>query len=209
MRRILLAAVLALAAPALALAAAPPFTDQQKAELGRVSAYLNSIHSLTGRFLQIGADGAPQEGAFYLRKPGRLRFEYDKPSPVLVVADGSTIAVSNSQLHTTDRYPLLNSPLRMLLSNEVNLADDSRVSAVTDEPGAISVTARQTSGPAQGQITLTFADTGSSLELRQWDVLDAQGMRTVVVVKDLKTDVDIPARLFVIQDLSPFSHHDQ
>jgi outer membrane lipoprotein-sorting protein len=193
-------------APHAVAAAEPAFTGEQRADLARISAYLNGIHSLSGHFLQVGPDGAPQEGTFYIKKPGRLRFEYDKPSPVLVVADGSTIAVMNSKLRTTDRYPLLNSPLRVILSDNVDLASDSRIASVSREPGAVSVVARQNSGPAQGQITLTFADSGTQLELRQWQVLDAQNMRTVVVVSDLKSGVDLPTRLFVIQDLSPFSH---
>jgi outer membrane lipoprotein-sorting protein len=211
MRRIALVVLLALTSPAL-MAAAPAepaaFTAEQKADLRRVSDYLNGMRSLTGHFLQIGPDGTPQEGTFYLKKPGRLRFEYNKPSPVLVIADGSTIAVTNSKLRTTDRYPLLNSPLRVLLSDDVDLSSDSRIGGITREPGAMSVIARQASGPAQGQITLTFADSGSALELRQWEVLDAQGMRTIVVVNDLKLGVDLPARLFVIEDLSPFSHRE-
>lgn len=212
MRRMFLVALLALTSPALTAAAAPgvtaAFTDEQKADLRRVSDYLNAMRSLTGHFLQIGPDGTPQEGTFYLKKPGRLRFEYNKPSPVLVIADGSTIAVTNSKLRTTDRYPLLNSPLRVLLSDDVDLSSDSRIAGITREPGAMSVIARQASGPAQGQITLTFADSGGALELRQWEVLDAQGMRTIVVVNDLKPGVDLPPRLFVIEELSPFPHRE-
>lgn len=210
MRRILFAAIVALAAPlapaAKAAPAAPSFTMAQRVDLTRVSTYLNAIHSMTARFMQIGPDGSSVEGTLYLKKPGRLRFEYNKPSPILVVSDGSTIAVSNSQLHTTDRYPLLNSPLRMILSDEVDLSSDSRVSQISRESGALSVTAKQDSGPAQGSITLTFADTGQSLELRQWQVIDAQGLRTVVVVSNIQIGIDIPARLFTIEDLSPFQH---
>jgi len=206
MRRTILIALFALAlfAPIVA-SAATAFTEEQKADLRRLSDYLNSVHTLTAHFLQIGPDGTPQEGTFYLKKPGRLRFEYNKPSPILVLSNGSTIGVENTQLHTTDRYPILNSPLRVLLSNDVDLADDSRISAVTREPGALSVTARQESGPAQGQITLTFADSGAALELRQWQVIDAQGMRTIVVVSDIKTGMELDPKLFVIVDLNPYS----
>ena len=206
MRPIVFAALLFVSAPSMADAASA-FTAEQQADLRRLSDYLNSVRSLTAHFLQIGPDGKSQEGTFYLKKPGRLRFEYDRPSPILVVADGSTIAVENTSLHTTDRYPLLNSPLRVLLSDDVDLGSDSRITRVTHATGELSVTARQASGPAEGQITLTFADNGGALELRQWEVVDAQAMRTIVVVSDIKTGVDLPARLFKVQDLSPFSHH--
>jgi len=214
MRRFLVALVsllFALADPAWAIAApeAAAVAPDQKADLARISAYLNGIQSLSAHFLQIGPDGKSVQGTLYLKKPGRLRFEYDKPSPLLVVADGSTIAVENTRLRTTDRYPLLNSPLRMILSDKVDLASDSRIVRVSREPGALSVTARQESGPAQGQITLTFADVNGALELRHWEVVDAQGQHTIVVISNIQTGVDLAPRLFVVEDLSPFAHHQE
>jgi len=188
---------------------APPLTDAQKQELKRVSAYLNGMKQVQGRFVQIAADGRSAQGSFYLKKPGKMRFEYDKPNPNLIVADGSTVAVSNASLKTTDRYPLINSPLKLLLSDNIDLTRDPRIIAVKTEPGSLSFTARETSGPAQGSITLLLADSGGAgLELRQWEVLDAQGTRTRVVLNDLHQVADIPARLFVIQELSPFKKRD-
>ena len=100
-----------------------------------------------------------------------MRFEYQKPNPNLIIADGATVAVQNADLHTTDRYPLGNSPLQLLLSDNIDLSNDSRISAVKHDEGALSMTARDT----MGRITLSFADSGTSLELRQWEVVDAQG----------------------------------
>jgi outer membrane lipoprotein-sorting protein len=185
------------------------FSAADLAQLKRASAYLNAMKSVQGRFLQIAANGASDQGTFYLKKPGRVRFEYQQPNTNLVIADGSTLAVENSALKTTDRYPLANSPLRLLLGDNIDLANDSRISAIKTEQGALSVTAREDSGPAQGSITLTFADAGTGgLELRQWEVLDAQGARTAVIVSEMRQVADIPARLFVIQDLSPFKKTD-
>jgi outer membrane lipoprotein-sorting protein len=180
-----------------------PLTDAEKGDLKRVSDYLNTIKSVQGRFTQIAADGRTAQGTFYLRKPGRIRFEYDQPNPILIVADGASVAVSNSQLKTTDRYPLINSPLRLLLSESIDLTSDRRIMDVKKETGALSFTARETVGPARGSITLIFADTGQ-LELRQWEVVDAQGVRTTIALNDVRQDANIPASLFVIQDLSPF-----
>ncbi len=211
----LFTALIAAAAPALAGSPAhegagpvrPVFSDEQRADLKRISAYLNTIKSVEGRFTQVSADGRSEQGMFYLRKPGRVRFEYQKPNPNLIVADGTTVAVENSQLKTTDRYPILNSPLRLLLSDNIDLANDSHISALKREAGAVAVTARESAGPAVGTITLTFADSGGSLELRQWEVIDAQGARTMVVLSDMREAADIPARLFVIDDLSPFKRN--
>jgi len=188
---------------------APHFSDAEKADLKRISTYLNTLKSVQGRFLQVGGDGKQEQGNFYLKKPGRVRFEYQKPNPNLVISDGSTVAVENTALKTTDRYPLSNSPLVILLNDNVDLTRDPRVSEIKTEQGALSVTARETSGPARGSITLTFADAGSGgLELRQWEVLDAQGQRTAIFVNEMRQVADIPPRLFVIQDLSPFKKSD-
>lgn len=196
-----------------ALAAPPPsapppprtrFNAQDSADLKRASAYLDTLKNVQGRFLQVAANGRTDQGTFYLKKPGRVRFEYQKPNPTVIVADGATVAVENSDLRTTDRYPLGSSPLRLLLSEGADLSTDPRISAVKREQGALSITARETSGPAQGSITLTFADSGQTLELRNWDVVDAQGGHTMVSVNEMRPVADIPARLFIIRELSPF-----
>lgn len=212
MRRILIGIVLTLVAGEIAIAAAPApvpavmaqrFSSEELTLLQRISAYLNTQKNVQGKFLQVAPSGATDQGTFYLRKPGRMRFEYDKPNPNLIIADGSTIAVSNSQLKTTDRYPLVDSPLRLLLGDNVDLTRDTRIESVKAENGLVSVTARERGGPAEGAITLTFIDSGG-LQLRQWEVLDAQGQRTTILVNDARQVADIPARLFVIEELSPF-----
>jgi len=212
------AVALAVAAPASLQAAAPSkqlsvpsirptFSDSDRADLKRVSTYLNTLRTVQGRFTQVNNDGKTVQGQFYLKKPGRIRFEYDKPNPNLVVADGTTLAVQNGSLKTTDRYPITNSPLRLLLSDDMDLSLDPRVSAIKHEEGAILVTARENSGPSAGSITLTFADSGGTLELRQWDVVDAQAAHTTIVLTEMRPVADIPASLFIIQDLSPFKRN--
>jgi len=212
------AVALAVAAPASLQAAAPSkqlsvpsirptFSDSDRADLKRVSIYLNTLRTVQGRFTQVNNDGKTVQGQFYLKKPGRIRFEYDKPNPNLVVADGTTLAVQNGSLKTTDRYPITNSPLRLLLSDDMDLSLDPRVSAIKHEEGAILVTARENSGPSAGSITLTFADSGGTLELRQWDVVDAQAAHTTIVLTEMRPVADIPASLFIIQDLSPFKRN--
>ena len=205
-RTILSIAIAGLVAVAPALAA--DFNAEDREALERVSNYLNAIESAQGRFVQIGPDGTSDEGMFYLRKPGRVRFEYNEPNPNLIVADGSTIAIENSELETTDRYPLTDSPLRLLLSDNVDLANDPRIVSVRREPGALSVTARQEDGLAPGQITIEFADTGAGLELRQWEVLDAQGLRTIVAITEMREGVTLSPALFIIEDRNPFGRRE-
>lgn len=210
-RKLLAAALLAGSALAASAAVAVPplapaplhFSPSDTADLQRVSAYLNSLQSVQGGFVQLAADGRSARGTFYLKKPGRIRFEYDKPNPTLIVADGTTVAVENSDLHTTNRYPIGNTPLRLLLTN-VDLANDPHVVSVQHQPGVLQVTAEEKNGPASGRVTMNFADTGNTLQLSYWDVVDAKGQHTTVSVSGLHTVGELPPQLFAIQDLSPF-----
>ncbi len=197
---VLAAAILSLCA--ITRSEAATFTPEQIADLKRVSAALNAVQTIQAHFLQIAPDGNAEQGTVYVRKPGRVRFEYNAPNPVLVISDGSTLAVQNSALKTTDRYPLVNSPLQILLGTNVDLTTDSHIIAVNHEPGLVSITARQDSGPAQGKITILFSD--PAMELRQWEVVDAQGGHTLITLRDVRTDVQPDPKLFVIQEQNPF-----
>lgn len=190
------------AAPPLA-PAAPHFSAAEVADLQRASSYLNSLQSMEGSFVQLAPDGRTARGTVYLKKPGRVRFEYDKPNPTLIVADGTTVAVENTNLHTTDRYPLGNTPLRLLLTN-VDLASDPHVASVQHQPGVLAITAEEKNGPETGRVTMNFADTGNTLQLSYWDVVDGKGEHTTVSVSGLHSVADLPPQLFAIQDLSPF-----
>ena len=202
MRRALLAALLCLTAVGLSGAGqvAPMFqvhfTDEQKADLDRVSAYLNSMHTLEGSFVQIDPDGGIDQGAFYILKPGRMRFEYEPPSPVLIVSDGSTVAVQNRRLNTLDHYPLWTTPLKLLLSDDVNLKHNSLITGVERQTGALVIQARSEKSRSRGNITLVFA--APELELRQWTVVDDQGLSTTVSLRDVRQDANLQDSLFVL-----------
>ena len=189
-------------------AQAADFGEEDREALARISDYLNGIETAEGRFFQIAPDGSTDEGTFYLRKPGRVRFEYAEPNPNLIVSDGSTIAIENSDLNTTDRYPLTDSPLRLLLSDDVDLVNDPRIASVRREPGALRVTARQENGLAPGEITIEFLDSGTGLDLRQWEIVDAQGLRTLIALTELRQGVTLSPALFIIEDQNPFGRRE-
>ncbi len=199
LRLIVLLPILALAASVNASAA---LSAKDQADLARVSAYLNSITSMQAGFVQVGPNGELDQGLVFAKKPGRMRFEYAPPSPYLIVSDGQTIAVSNSQLRTMDRYPLLENPLSVILKEGIDLARDANVVAIDRQQGTLRITARQDSGPLKGQVTLIFAD--PAIELRQWIITDAQGLQTMIALKDMKTQVQIDPSKFVIQDVNRF-----
>ena len=209
MRRIVLLVAAAAALLALSGAGQPPprlasFTPEQRAALTRLSAYLNSIRTLKGSFLQLDPNGNLEQGDFYLSKPGRMRFEYRPPSAVLVVSDGHTVAVKNTKLNTVDRYPLSDTPLDLILGDNIDLNNNLAVTGMSDEHGTLVIRARSGSSHAQGDIQIVFAE--QPLELRQWTVIDAQGLTTTVAVRDLQTGVNLPGSLFALQDVkSPFT----
>jgi outer membrane lipoprotein-sorting protein len=176
----------------------PVLSEADKADLDRVSAYLNSLRTLQGDFLQIGPEGQLDQGRFYIEKPGKMRFEYRPPNPVLIVCDGTTIAVANKKLKTVDRYPLSGTPLDLILSDEIDLAHSSEVVAVRREPGVLTIEARSSPNRSTANISLVFSS--PDLELRQWTVLDDQGLETTVTLTDLQPGAQIPPWLFVLED---------
>ena len=191
------ALVLGMAAAAAAVPAPRHiFTVAEKADLKRVSDYLNAMHTIKGDFTQVNPDGTLWQGMFYLSKPGRVRFEYKPPNAHLVVADGSALAVEDKKLHTVDRYPLVGSPLALLLSDNIDLTQYTHINGVRHQPGLLLVSASAASGGTRGDITITFSDPG--LELRQWEVIDSEGYKTTVVLDNMQAGIALAPALFII-----------
>lgn len=172
--------------------------DKEDGEaLAEASAYLSSLEDMQGDFLQVGPDGSVAEGKFYLRRPGRLRFEYEPPENLLVVADGTWVAVKDSSA-PAQRYPIASTPLSLLLAENVNLSESARVLNVETQPGALLVTLADSKGEAPGQITLIFDQ--PRMQLRQWVVTDAQGLQTTVALRNVETGIRADNSLFVLRD---------
>ncbi|HEX4081300.1 MAG TPA: outer membrane lipoprotein carrier protein LolA [Rhizomicrobium sp.] len=172
------------------------FTPAERADLERVSDALNRIHTLEGRFVQIGPEGQVDQGRFYIDKPGRMRFEYAPPTPTLIISDGQWVAVENKTLHTTDRYALWTTPLDLILGDDIDLGGNSDIVGVGQQDNQMIIEARSHSGRVNGNITLVFSE--PDLALRQWTVRDAQGLLTTVSISDVKTNVPLDPGLFVI-----------
>ncbi len=204
MRRLASLFLLGILATGLGGAGQPPpqrpivLTDADRADLDRVSAYLNSIHTLTGDFIQIDPDGQVDQGRFYMQKPGRVRFEYKPPNPILIVSDGTTVAVANRKLNTVDRYPLSSTPLDLVLSDDVDLRHDNEVMAVKRQPGELIIEARSSTNRTKPNISLVFSDPG--IELRQWTVIDDQGQTTTVALRNLEPGATIDGQMFVLKN---------
>lgn len=177
------------------------YSDEQKAELDKISAYLNGIHSLKARFTQIGPEGGIDQGTLYIQKPGQIRFEYSPPSPLLIVATGGRVYVRNSRLNTVDQYDLSDTPLGLLLNQDVDLKANKAVMGVTEQNGAVILQARTSANRNNSNITLVFSTPG--LELRQWTVLDNQGGSTTVALQSAQPGAAIDPVLFTPPQKGP------
>ncbi|MGA8394653.1 MAG: outer-membrane lipoprotein carrier protein LolA, partial [Pseudolabrys sp.] len=114
---------------------------EQRAIVDRVNGYLSGVQALSGKFIQVGPDGARTQGDFVISKPGRVRFEYDDPSPIELIADGSSVVVRDRRLATQDVYPLSQTPLRFLLADRVDLSKDTHLVAVYADDVFVTVVA--------------------------------------------------------------------
>ena len=159
--------------------------------------YLSSIQTMVGNFVQIGPDGGRTEGTFYLQKPGRVRFEYNPPSPIDIIADGSSVVVRDRKLATQDLYPLSETPLRYLLADRIDLLRDTDVVSVTSDDTFASVTIEQKQLMI-GTDKLMIMFDAKDLTLKQWTVTDPQGFDTTVAVYNLDTTKKPDPDLFVI-----------
>jgi outer membrane lipoprotein-sorting protein len=180
------------------------FNAAQRADLARVSTYLNSIRTMTGGFTQIDPNGDVDQGTFAIAKPGKMRFEYKPPAPTLIVSDGKTVAVQNAQLKTVDPYSLSDTPLNIILGDKIDLLNDHSITGVEHQQDALIVHARSRGSNAQGNISLVFAE--PNLELRQWTVVDNQGLQTTVALRDVQIGADVSHVSFDLPRKYPSSH---
>lgn len=170
-------------------------SEDQKQLVIRINNYLNSLTDLKGRFLQVNPDDEKQKGKFYLKRPGRIRFDYAPPSLQKVIANGEYLSIEDRDIDTYDRYPLEKTPFRILLAKEVNIVRDAIIKGVIESDQQASIIMVDRKGEALGQIELTF-DKTPDLQLKQWKVTDVQGRTTQVILSNLQKDVEIDGKLF-------------
>ncbi len=172
--------------------------DQVDAVL-KAQLYLNQIKTLHARFVQLSSNGTYAEGELYVRRPGRMRFEYDPPHPVLMIADGTTLLYYDKELRQATFIPLWETPLWFLIRKTVDLTGDIEVSDVQRAAGIMRITVQEKEAGAAGAVTLVFND--EPLALRQWSVTDAQGIVTEVTLLNPEYGGKVPDKVFDYSDL--------
>jgi outer membrane lipoprotein-sorting protein len=198
-RRHFLTGALSLAAIAPVLGVAGTAKGKvSKAPVDRVEAYLNSIKTLSARFLQVDSAGNVTHGQLYMRRPGRLRFEYDAPSPLLLVADGVWLILHDKELDQVNRFPLYETPLGVLVDDPVNLREKVEVVEVEESAGVLRLKVIDRELPDEGWMGITFTE--PPLLLRQWRIKDTQGGITALSLTDIRANRKLDAELFTFTD---------
>lgn len=169
-------------------------TEQDRADLLRIEEYFNSFDTLRARFQQYAVESGTATGNIYLRRPGRLRVEYDPPVPVVIVADGILVSYYDKDLDQVDQLPLKSSPVWFLLEERVQFDDHVTLTAIQRDASSLRVSMYQTDEPDAGQVTLIFTD--NPLELRQWTVIDAQGTEVRVGLEQVALGGALANELF-------------
>lgn len=184
------------AAPATSAVPAGPLTEKQIVE--RANGYFNSIKSLVGNFEQIGGDGRRLTGSLYLQRPGKVRFDYDSPATLEVIADGTSVAVRDSKLATQDIYPIGQTPLKFLLRDRIELGRDLKVTDAAPEAEGvrIAIEDRSTLG-GTSKITLYFDK--DITDLSRWRIIDPQGFQTTVSLANLERNTPVDQQIFKIE----------
>lgn len=161
--------------------------------------YLNQITTMRARFVQIASNGSHAEGLVTMRRPGRMRFEYDPPHPVLLIADGINLLYYDKELKQATFIPLWETPLWFLLRKKVDLSSGVQVSDIARADGALRMTVREGDNSEIGAVTLVFSD--RPFALRKWEVTDAQGISTTVSLLNPDFDVAVEDEVFEYGDL--------
>lgn len=172
-------------------------TSEQTASIQEISSYINGFTTLQGDFTQISPKGNKSTGIFYISKPGKMRFEYAPPNPFLIVADGKWLTVKNRKKEKGDQYPLSQTPLRLVLNQDVDLIRDTNILAYEEAGGLATLTLEDKGDSLGGKLILVFNRKRQALQ--QWIVVDRKGRQTTVSLENIVGGIDPDPQLFVVK----------
>jgi outer membrane lipoprotein-sorting protein len=172
-----------------------PAQAQQSVVAQKIANHFASVKTMSGEFVQFGPRGEQTGGKFFISRPGKIRFNYDAPSPMRVISDGRTVVIGNQKMKTWDVYPLSKTPLKLLLSDEIDLSG-KMVRDVKEEPDLITIVLGDRTIFGDATITLMFDP--KTYDLRQWTITDAQKKDTSVMIFNVKNGVPMDDKVFQI-----------
>ncbi len=170
-------------------------TEEQRAAITRVNTFINSFTTLKGEFIQTSDKGQAVKGVVMLSKPGKIRFDYAPPSPLLIVSDGKWLTIKNKIKERGDQVPLSATPLRLIVAPKIDLLAETLVLSVEDVDGFTSVALADKKDQMGGHIVLVYDNAQDTLQ--QWIIVDGKGRRTTVQFANLERDVQLNQKLFM------------
>lgn len=197
-----LAAAIAVAAPAAFVVPAIPAQAAQSGDLDRAVAALRAISTMRADFVQTDRTGQSISGVLTLKRPGKIRFEYEKSVPMLIVGDGHALTVIDYEVNQVQRWPIKNSPLGALLDPGRNVSRFGKL-IPTGNPDVLSIEVHDAKHPEYGTITLIFvkkAGAPGGMELVSWVALDSQNKRTTIRLTNQRYGMDVSDRTFTFRD---------
>lgn len=177
-----------------------PAALDRNAIIDKVAKAMTDTKTVSGNFTQVDPTGAPANGAFYISRPGKVRFEYTTPEPMFIVSDGTTVSIEEPKRKAYDAVPLSSTPLHLFLRSNIDLRKDGSVTDVQTMGGSYFVTLVDKTGEAEGKMILQFRQ--SDFELMGWRQVDGAGAETRVQLSNIKKNVALKASLFVVKDPS-------
>lgn len=173
------------------------FTQQDREDIAKVEAYINSITTLQSRFLQVASDGSQYNGMFYLKRPGRMRIQYDPPNGNYVTSDGIFIYFWDDEMKQQSNTLISSTLAGLVLRKNISLSGDIEVTNIVRGDDTLAITAVQSKEPGQGSITLVFDSADDKLSvLRKWKVVDAQNIVTEFTLLSPEAGVPLASSMF-------------
>ena len=191
-----LALIMMLMLPIHAVSGGLALADTHGRVIEELSNHFASVPTMTGEFIQFGPNGEQTGGQFFIQRPGKLRFEYEAPSPLMLVSNGKTIGVRNKKLKTWQYMPLRKNPLSILLADQISVSDKS-IRSVDSNEDVTRVVMGDKSIFGDSEIVLLFDPL--NYDLRQWTIKDNQGKETSVMIFNVQKNVPIPSKLFQLR----------
>ena len=172
-------------------------TPEQSEAVKEIGGYINSFREMQGEFTQVSPKGTVSKGVFYLSKPGKMRFEYAPPNPFIIVSDGTWVTIKNRAKDSADQYPLSQTPLRLVLGDNVDIADEAEILGVESNGGIVTVTLEDKKKLVPGHLIISYDKDHKTLQ--QWIVVDGHGRRTTVSLDKVVAGVEADPKLFTIK----------
>ena len=163
--------------------------------INKIENYFNNISTLYAEFIQIDHNGNYKSGVLRVAKPGKIRFEYDKPSSILIISEGPYIIFFDENLNQINRIPKSKIPIKFLIDNEFSFKKNGlHIKSIKNDGNVISMIIQDKKNHFIGDLTLLFED--KPLILKQWIIKDSQGYITKVSLQEISTDMKIDDSFF-------------